>query len=145
MSVVDLQCTEAEAKRLVRERDGHRCVDCGATSDDIRDGKYVRLQVHRLVPRSVYTVDGCVLVCTKCHKKRHTEMRQTADPGPHQNVRLSSEVLLQVKIGYWHVKKTVPDPTNFTLSMYIADCLLGKRDMLADYGDFVSKEMAKIS
>ena len=58
--------TKKEIKAKVRERDGHKCVDCGRT----RSGKR-KLAVHRLVPGSEYHIEGCVTVCPKCHVERH--------------------------------------------------------------------------
>lgn len=60
---------QMEAKQAVRERDGHKCVDCG--QPDSTKTRRTLLHVHRLVPGSVYTVEGCVLVCIPCHRKRH--------------------------------------------------------------------------
>jgi hypothetical protein len=46
---------------------GYRCTQCGMTHDQ-HAAKYGRtLHVHRLVPRSRYTVEGCVTVCVACH------------------------------------------------------------------------------
>jgi hypothetical protein len=55
-----------KTKKLVKERDG-RCVDCGSES---------LLEVHRLVPGSKYTVEGCVTLCEDCHAKRHRLLRK---------------------------------------------------------------------
>ncbi len=51
-----------QVKAAVRERDGHRCTICE------RSG--IRLDVHRLSPRSEYSVDGCVTLCKHCHGKQ---------------------------------------------------------------------------
>lgn len=58
-------------KDEARERDGYKCVDCGMSRED-HVGTYGRnLDVHRLLPGSEYTIDGCVTVCFKCHRARH--------------------------------------------------------------------------
>lgn len=56
-------------KKLVRERDGHRCTKCGMTGQRSVE-KYGRiLDVHRIEPGSKYTVDGCETICRSCHTK----------------------------------------------------------------------------
>ncbi len=69
-----------EIKALVRHRDGYRCAECGMTA-----AKHIKrygrnLDVHRLVPGSVYTVSGCVALCRKCHKKK-PKSPKGANPG----------------------------------------------------------------
>lgn len=62
---------QMSVKEAVRERDAHRCVDCGAV--EVR-GITPGLQVHRIVPGrdgGAYTLDNCVLLCEPCHCKRH--------------------------------------------------------------------------
>ncbi len=61
----------ASVKQQVRERDEHRCVDCGMTAEE-QSGYFGRtLHVHRTDPGSSYTVGGCVSLCTCCHVARH--------------------------------------------------------------------------
>lgn len=71
-------------KFLVRERDGNRCVDCGMAPEEPHGDN---LQVHRLVPGSRYTLEGCVTLCSKCHSRRHWEIRPrpTSQPGSRRN------------------------------------------------------------
>jgi hypothetical protein len=59
--------TEFQVKAAVRERDGYRCTRCGMTQERhlVRLGQI--LHVHRIVPGSEYTVEGCVTVCIVCH------------------------------------------------------------------------------
>jgi len=58
--------TPKEIKDAVRKRDG-KCVDCGR----LRSAGNRSLHVHRLVPGSEYTLEGCVTVCSRCHAVRH--------------------------------------------------------------------------
>jgi hypothetical protein len=59
--------TELEIKRRVRERDGNCCTKCGLTSDK-HIAKYGKgLEVHRVIPGSEYTLEGCVTLCKSCH------------------------------------------------------------------------------
>lgn len=73
--------TAMEAKQAVRERDGHKCVDCGKTAADFPGFWRDPLEVHRLAPGSKYTLEGCVLVCDPCHHKRHREIRKVNGHG----------------------------------------------------------------
>lgn len=58
-------------KEAVRKRDSHRCVDCGLT-DEQHQRKYGRnLDVHRLLPGCVYSLEHCVTLCKSCHAARH--------------------------------------------------------------------------
>jgi hypothetical protein len=50
-------------KAAVRNRDSHKCVDCGRE----RKADEAQFQVHRKVPGSEYTMDGCVTLCPECH------------------------------------------------------------------------------
>lgn len=54
-------------KAAVRERDGNACVECGMgyVAHVFQFGR--DLEVHRITPGSVYTVDGCVTLCMRCH------------------------------------------------------------------------------
>ncbi len=62
---------EFNVKNAVRNRDGRKCVDCGMTEKEHRKKTGRTLDVHRLVPDSVYAVDGCIALCMVCHKARH--------------------------------------------------------------------------
>jgi hypothetical protein len=79
-------------KRLVRERDGYRCVHCGMTVEQHKKLCGRTLDVHRLIPGSVYTVEGCVTVCRGCHYKE-----PKSPPGTYANgtgtLRLNPEWL----------------------------------------------------
>lgn len=62
--------TDQQIKDAVRERDGQRCVDCGMTADEHISLYGKTLDVHRKVPGSEYSVDGCETVCKRCHGPR---------------------------------------------------------------------------
>jgi hypothetical protein len=55
-------------KAAVRERDNHCCAECGLTADEHYERYGQGLAVHRVVPGSAYTVQGCVTLCRACHK-----------------------------------------------------------------------------
>lgn len=58
---------ELEIKAAVRSRDGMRCTKCGVPNDEYKQARGRSLDVHRVVPGSKYTVEGCVTLCQPCH------------------------------------------------------------------------------
>lgn len=59
----------ARVRALILERDGHRCVECGATTD---------LHVHHLVPRHLGGHDepaNLITLCAGCHGVRHPTLQ----------------------------------------------------------------------
>lgn len=58
---------QIDVKASVRERDEHRCTECGMSAEEHASTYGRDLEVHRLVPGSEYTVDGCVTLCIPCH------------------------------------------------------------------------------
>lgn len=84
-----------EAKVAVRERDGQKCVDCGKTQEEFSQEKLARkkqmdviagriwkrelriyvLDVHRKEADGPYSLENCVTLCRKCHRRRHALMR----------------------------------------------------------------------
>jgi hypothetical protein len=76
-------------KCLVRERDNERCTQCGMTDDEHFAKHGRRNDVHRKTPGGLYTLEGCVLLCYKCHgpqprRKRGTKDQEYAPPRPIQ-------------------------------------------------------------
>lgn len=63
----DCPLEEAAVKTLVRHRDGYRCRLCRVAATEHIELTGRTLDVHRIVPGSEYTVDGCVTLCQKCH------------------------------------------------------------------------------
>ncbi len=71
-----MKATEVlEIKAAVRKRDGMRCGKCGMDNERHLALYGKSLDVHRLVPRSVYSLGGCVTLCRACHG---TEPKKTA-------------------------------------------------------------------
>lgn len=61
---------EQRVKQAVRDRD-KVCRGCGLTNAQ-HLWKWGRsLNIHRIKPKSPYTVDGCTLLCKSCHAKIH--------------------------------------------------------------------------
>lgn len=59
--------SDQEIKDAVRKRDGCRCRGCGMSADEHLATYSRQLDVHRTVPGSPYSIDGCVTLCRKCH------------------------------------------------------------------------------
>lgn len=57
-------------KDAVRARDGMACTSCGKTNDEHIAWCGRQLDVHRLKPGSLYSIDGCITVCKTCHGKQ---------------------------------------------------------------------------
>lgn len=62
------------------------CVVCGLTND-LHRKRYGRiLEVHRLLPGSIYTADGCITLCKACHNgcPRALQRRHSSQSLPQQ-------------------------------------------------------------
>ena len=59
--------TVVQIKAAVRARDGHRCTGCGMTAAQHHERYGKNLDVHRTIPGSLYTLEGCVTICKRCH------------------------------------------------------------------------------
>ena len=57
-------------KAAVRKRDDYRCKDCGISNNEYMEKTGRLLEVHRIVPGSLYTVEGCETLCQQCHGSR---------------------------------------------------------------------------
>lgn len=78
--------TVAEIKKSVRARDGFRCTKCGMTNDAHREKfKGRQLDVHRVVPGSVYAVAGCVALCRHCHSTKPKSPARRIQPPPRKS------------------------------------------------------------
>jgi hypothetical protein len=72
----------AAIKADVRRRDGHCCTQCGMTNAEHRLRYRGRsLDVHRVIPGSLYTVEGCVTLCRRCHGPQPRRRRGQPDLG----------------------------------------------------------------
>lgn len=77
-------------KAAIRERDGYACVRCGITADEYRKRpkKHKTLDVHRKIPGSPYSLDGCVTLCRSCHRLTHG----CDIDGPTKTIKLEPDV-----------------------------------------------------
>jgi hypothetical protein len=71
--------TDLEVKSAVRQRDGHKCRDCGMTSEDHIEKNGRDLDVHRLLPGWDYSLYWCVTLCRSCHAKKAKSIEQSVD------------------------------------------------------------------
>ena len=93
--------TEAEVlsvKAAVRLRDGHCCIHCGMTGAQHYARWGSNLEVHRLTPGSLYSLEGCVTLCKDCHAREPKRPAETADLArPSQVVSLPDDVYQMMK------------------------------------------------
>jgi 5-methylcytosine-specific restriction endonuclease McrA len=89
--------TEAAVKERVRERDGHRCTDCGMTNEEHKARyKGKSLDVHRKQPGSAYTADGCLTLCRGCHNTR-PKSKPGENPRSRSFVRIRPDIFAAMK------------------------------------------------
>jgi 5-methylcytosine-specific restriction endonuclease McrA len=62
-------------KDAVRQRDEHRCQDCGMTASEHLEKFSTKLHVHRIVPGLSYSVNWCVTLCQSCHGKKPKKLQ----------------------------------------------------------------------
>lgn len=110
-------------KYHVRERDGHKCVDCGS-----EPGAGDNWPVHRLVPGSPYTLEGCVTVCYKCHARRHMVLRGVdpsarSEPGRKALPLLGVSRPVHMQGELWEMIGLGADAANMSSNAFIAQIL----------------------
>lgn len=96
--------TETMAKKLVREKYGNRCGRCSRTDEENIRLTGRNLHVHRLVPGSRYTVNGCILLCADCHDAAHGKkkarrfapIKKPRGTTPVINFRLGASVMSEL-------------------------------------------------
>lgn len=74
-------------KRAVRERNGFTCAQCGLTNAEHVAQTRKQLEVHRIIPGSVYTVEGCVTLCRTCHGPQPNSVGLGRDTLPRLEAR----------------------------------------------------------
>jgi len=82
-------------KTAVRDRDGQKCAQCGMTAEQHK-AKYGRtLEVHRVVPGSLYTLEGSITLCKLCHGPQPRRKKGQPDlaNGPVLLLRLSKDLV----------------------------------------------------
>lgn len=92
-----------KVKEAVRERDGMRCTKCGMTNASHLAHYGRALEVHRLVPGSLYTLEGCVTLCRSCHGPEPKRRRGTVDLNAPEkadtvSIRLPKRLVLMARV-----------------------------------------------
>jgi hypothetical protein len=97
---------EGSVKKAVRARDGYACTKCGMSNRKCQTTYGRSLHVHRIVPGSRYTVDGCTSLCRRCHQIEHGHVKLTmptrtfpelAPPTQARQFRLGEETVSQIE------------------------------------------------
>lgn len=83
-------------KHAVRERDRFCCTLCGMANDEHLALYGSQLQVHRRIPRSVYSIPGCYTVCIPCHAPLPKAPPGTPDPY-HSGLPLYAYIPVQLR------------------------------------------------
>jgi 5-methylcytosine-specific restriction endonuclease McrA len=118
-----------EIKRAVRERDGNCCTQCGVDNADHLELHGKSLHVHRLIPGSEYSVEGCVTLCIDCHGPQpkseygsrnvikirpalFAQLRALADYNCTTAAQEANRLLREAleKLGYWPPPSSPPTP-----------------------------------
>lgn len=60
--------------REVKKRDG-RCLDCGVSAKDARDGYLVTHHIQSLSTGGMTNKMNMITLCQRCHAKRHAHLR----------------------------------------------------------------------
>jgi 5-methylcytosine-specific restriction endonuclease McrA len=114
--------TVAQIKAAVRARDGLACTLCGLSNADHLSLYSRQLEVHRVVPRSAYSIDPgvCITTCRPCHRKLPKAPPGT--PDPYQTplaVLLPADAHRQLK----KLAEREKRPVNWQLRLIVEDAL----------------------
>lgn len=109
-------------KERVRQRDGYRCTQCGMTEAEHR-AKYGRtLDVHRVVPRSRYTVVGSVTLCRACHgpqPKAQPETPDEAGRGSPLGIWIDAALRDAIEAARKRNRRTLREEVSLALEQYL--------------------------
>lgn len=108
--------SKIELKALIRHRDGYRCTECGMLAEE-HLAKYNRtLDVHRLVPGSAYTLNGCVTLCRPYHKTKPKSPRCSRPKHPTKRaVKLHPE--------FWQLLEELADENQTSVNEELTNAI----------------------
>lgn len=121
-------------KANVRQRDGMRCTRCGITAEDHIDRTGRTLDVHRIEPGSVYSLEGCITLCRKCHGPEPRSKRQTGK-GCLNHRMTKRYVSIPKRI--CDVLEAMGERNLLTLAQQVKEALV---EYLKDHGEWPPKE-----
>jgi hypothetical protein len=98
-------------RAVVRKRDG-RCVECGLTSAKRKARTGRQLDVHRVVPGSLYTPAGCVTLCRRCHQSK-------PKLGPGEQDHGGAYATVKLARGAYAALQALADSTRCTLTWHL--------------------------
>lgn len=95
-------------KEDVRTRDNFRCTECGMMQEEHIALYGKRLEVHRKVPGSPYTLEGCVTLCRTCHypKPRRRHGQRQIEEGIS---KIPSDLMWDIRIVASVLGESVPE------------------------------------
>jgi hypothetical protein len=121
--------TVLEIKAAVRDRDGHACTKCGmsATAHRVRFGR--DLEVHRKMPGSAYTIEGCVTLCRPCHWPE--------PKSPHRSFPNSTAHVV-IPADWYRVIRVLAKSRGMRINDYLISCVL---DEAEEYAELFGEEL----
>jgi 5-methylcytosine-specific restriction endonuclease McrA len=110
-------------KAAVRKRDGFCCTMCGMTNEEHRKTHGQQLEVHRLVPGSLYAIPGCATVCKGCHKDLPRSRHGTAEGPVRLIVNVPPDLRAALRLAAVRAGKGMSDLADDLLKAALADAL----------------------
>lgn len=116
-----------QIKAAVRQRDGFRCLQCGLTNAEhvARHGR--QLEVHRVIPGSVYSAEPgvCRTLCRSCHGPQPKRKRGQRFEEEHVIMGRLSVPISKALDAYFAGTRPTP-PLNAVIRVALEDFLRAK-------------------
>lgn len=110
-------------KALVRERDWYTCTECGMSHDEHIAIYGKTFDVHRVVPGSPYSLNGCVTICRRCHGPQPKRKRGQPDLAYGMRLRIVLDPETADALAAFMASLTVPVPMRRVLIKALTEFL----------------------